>query len=108
MGNAFTTFTGSSQLEVFDLIEYLKQEGRQLINYSEKFTTKQLALFIDDLFQIEKKKEVKGAPTDRSLSKSLCCFLFELSQNGPSHYATIRSIVKEKYNHQTNDYGSLQ
>lgn len=75
------------------------------------FTSLELASYImsiKDQIYSEPISNVSNIPVTRSLSKSLCAFLIELHNNGESHYADIRRIVKEKYDFMVNDYSSLQ
>lgn len=97
-------FTALTLTESFSLIEATLREGSNFIEASTGFTRAQLAHFIDQFYL----KVNLTSTIERSLSKSLCCFLFELNNEGPSHYSDIRTIVKDRYSHQVNDYSSLR
>lgn len=98
------TFTASTLQEAYIAIEATMKSGQSLTQIANAFTLHQLAHFIDEYVSNLK----TTAEVERSISKSLCCFLFELLKNGDSHYADIRATVLEKYGHMTNDYSTLQ
>lgn len=99
------------------------QRGQSLIELIQTqtgITAQHLALLADELLQklrsttyeLVKMKSMTGntkPPIERSLSKSLVLFLYELSNNGGDcHYALIRDKVKAKYDMMCNDYTTLK
>lgn len=103
-------------------IETAIQKGQsliELIQIQTGITTQHLALLADELLQklrsttyeLIKAKSMTGntkPPIERSLSKSLCAFLYELrTAGGEAHYNDIRQLVKAKYGLTVNDYSSL-
>jgi hypothetical protein len=91
----------------------------ELIQIQTGITRQHLALLADELltklrhttYELIRAKSLTGntkPPIERSLSKSLCAFLYELKKGGgEAHYNDIREIVKLKYGLTANDYSSL-
>lgn len=103
-------------------IDLAIREGKSIIETVQSntgITTQHLALLADTLLQklrhttyeLMKIKQSTGSTrqaVDRSLSKSLVLFLYELKKaGGIAHYNDIRTIVKDKYNMMSNDYTTL-
>lgn len=99
--------SAETQTKIFEYIKYQLDRGLSALQFSSQLTTEQLGFVIDQLYQSKPVRET--AATNRSMSKSLCCFLHELQEAGrPAHYSKIRDIVKVKYKHMTNDYATAK
>jgi hypothetical protein len=113
------TLSFPESVKVIDSAIQKGQSLLELIQTQTGITTQHLALLADELLQklrsttyeLIKVKSLTGntkTPIERSLSKSLCAFLYELKKaGGEAHYNDIRETVKIKYGLTVNDYSSL-
>lgn len=105
------------------VIDSAIKKGKSFIEIATEITgiTAQHIAFVADEFmkklrattyELMKVKSLTGSTRqaiERSLSKSLVLFLFELNKNGGDcHYNDVREIVKNKYNATVNDYSTLR
>ncbi|GHM98865.1 hypothetical protein WSM22_03550 [Cytophagales bacterium WSM2-2] len=105
-----TALSAATTTEVVYSIEQAIKAGHKVAHQLYKaFTSEQLAKCIDHFVEKGFTRAKESLHTDRSMSKSLACFLYELNEQGKAeHYSVIRSITEAKYEHMVNDYSTLK